>query len=485
MQSYDKKLTFQEKELEILRNAVDRVENQAARELINSPQIKKIIEIVEMFIRKKKLVCYGGTAINNILPVKDQFYDKSIELPDYDFFSPNALSDAKELADIYYKAGYGDVEAKAGVHKGTFKVFVNFIPVADITSLDSEIYKIIHNEAIVVNGIKYSPPNFLRMSMYLELSRPNGDVGRWEKILKRLILLNKHYPIKDSNCETKAFMRKFEGNQSHQKSIYNIVRNTIINQGLIFFGGYASSLYGKYMPKHRQKQLLQIPDFDVLSEDAETSAIIIKENLEAAGIKNVKTMKKQKIGENIPGHIEVIVDKDTVCFVYEPIACHSYNKINVNGQQVNVATIDTMLSFYLAFMYTNKPYYDSNRIICMAQYLFQVQAKNRLQQKGLLKRFTTSCYGKQKTLEDARAEKTNKFKELKDKRNTTEYEEYFLRYIPSEKKNKTSKSYHKPSTTKTKTKTKKRKTKQKTKKSMHIRKTVKQKNNFLKNLLNI
>ena len=71
MHSYDKKLTFQEKELEILRNAVDRVENQAARELINSPQIKKIIEIVEMFIRKKKLVCYGGTAINNILPVKD------------------------------------------------------------------------------------------------------------------------------------------------------------------------------------------------------------------------------------------------------------------------------------------------------------------------------------------------------------------------------------------------------------------------------
>ena len=55
MHSYDKKLTFQEKELEILRNAVDRVENQAARELINSPQIKKIIEIVEMFIRKKKL----------------------------------------------------------------------------------------------------------------------------------------------------------------------------------------------------------------------------------------------------------------------------------------------------------------------------------------------------------------------------------------------------------------------------------------------
>ena len=47
------------------------------------------------------------------------------------------------------------------------------------------------NDAIIKNKIYYAPPNFLRMSMYLELSRPDGDVSRWEKVLKRLILLNK------------------------------------------------------------------------------------------------------------------------------------------------------------------------------------------------------------------------------------------------------------------------------------------------------
>ena len=40
------------------------------------------------------------------------------------------------------------------------------------------------------------------------------------------------------------------------------------------------------------------------------------------------------------------------------------------------------------------------------EYLFKVQLKNRLQQKGLLKRFTVQCYGKQKTLEDIREEKS-------------------------------------------------------------------------------
>ena len=46
--------------------------------------------------------------------------------------------------------------------------------------------------------------------MYLKLSRPDGDVSRWKKILKRLILLNKHFPIKGNKCETLSFIRSFE-----------------------------------------------------------------------------------------------------------------------------------------------------------------------------------------------------------------------------------------------------------------------------------
>jgi hypothetical protein len=59
-----------------------------------------MLTIVENFIIRKKLICYGGTAINNILPKYAQFYKRDIEIPDYDFFSENALEDAKELADI-------------------------------------------------------------------------------------------------------------------------------------------------------------------------------------------------------------------------------------------------------------------------------------------------------------------------------------------------------------------------------------------------
>jgi hypothetical protein len=184
-----KGLSFEDCELTILRQAVDKIEKLTGKSTLKSPTVQNIIKIVEDFIRTKKLICYGGTAINNILPEEDQFYNKDVELPDYDFFSHNAMEDAKQLADIYFKAGFDEVEAKAGMHYGTYKVFVNFIPVADITYLDKTIFNELNKDAIKVNGIRYCPPNYLRMSMYLELSRPKGDVSRWEKVLKAINII--------------------------------------------------------------------------------------------------------------------------------------------------------------------------------------------------------------------------------------------------------------------------------------------------------
>ena len=428
-----KNMSFEECELAILRQAVDKADVIEGEQLLKDPEVKRIIKIVEEFLRARKLICYGGTAINALLPVQDQFYDMNVELPDYDFFSPDPLKDAKDLADIYYKKGFTKIEAKAGVHSGTFKVFVNFIPVADITFLVPELYKKIAKTAVNINGIYYTPPNYLRMLMYLELSRPKGDPSRWEKVLKRISLLNKNYPLKNQNCKEIDFQREFKDNSNKRKKVYYIVRNSIIDQGLILFGGFASSMYARYMPAHKRRQIAAIPDFDVLSKNPQKSAAIIKDTLQKKGIKNVTIYKQPPIGELIGTHYEVVVGEDTVCFIYEPIACYSYNIINIDNKKIRIATIDTMLSFYLAFIYANRLYYDKERIICMAQYLFEVQENNRLQQKGLLRRFTINCYGKQETLEEIRANKARLFRQLKTNPESKMYQKYFLRYVPLNK----------------------------------------------------
>ena len=270
-----KGLSFEDCELAILRMAVDKAEEKIGKRVVNSDEVQEIIKIVENFIKKKNLICYGGTAVNNILPKEDQFYNKEAEVPDYDFFTTNALEDAKELANIYFKAGFTDVEAKSGKHHGTFKVYVNYMPIADVTNIPKEIFNAFKKDALRVAGILYAPPNFLRMSMYLELSRPAGDTSRWEKVLKRLTILNKHYPLASINCDDIDFQREMD-DTSHENEIYETVQNTLVNQSVVFFGGYAISLYSNYMPEKLRVKFKKIADFDVLSNEPEITAEIVK-----------------------------------------------------------------------------------------------------------------------------------------------------------------------------------------------------------------
>uniref|UniRef100_A0A6C0JJG2 Poly(A) polymerase catalytic subunit domain-containing protein n=1 Tax=viral metagenome TaxID=1070528 RepID=A0A6C0JJG2_9ZZZZ len=423
----DNKMTFEECEMAILRHAIEETEKLKGETAVNSPEIKKMLVIVEDFIIHKKLVCYGGTAINNILPKYAQFYNRDLEIPDYDFFSSDALNDAKELADIYYAAGYKDVEAKAGVHMGTFKVFVNFIPIADITMMHKELYDSISKESILIAGVHYAPPDYLRMAMYLELSRPAGDVSRWEKVLKRLNLLNEHYPLNlGKRCDKIDF---HSSEHTTDERLHFLIRDSLIDQGAIFFGAYAMTLYKNALHESGEKQE-SVPDFDVVIENPEKCALIIKEHLEREKFKGIRTVNHEAIGEIIPEHIELCVGKESVAFIYKPIACHNYNKIVRGNQEINIASIDTIMTFYLSFMYADMPYYNKDRLGCMAKFLFDIQQKNRLEQRGILKRFSIDCYGKQPTLEDMRAEKAEKYKELKDDRDGKEYEMWFLKYVP-------------------------------------------------------
>ena len=367
-----------------------------------------MIEIIEKFLIDRKLICYGGTAINNILPMEDQFYDREVELPDYDFFSPEPLKHAKELANIYLKNGFSEVSAQAGIHPGTFKVFVNFIPVADITELVPELFKNLQRDALIIHEIHYSPPNFLRMLGYLELSRPMGDISRWEKVLKRINLLNKNYPLRGLKCENINVQRLYGVDRDidpEEQLIFHTTRNALINQGVVFFGALASKMILKYLPMYRYEKIPNVPDFDVLAINPLKTATFVKERLGDAGFKKIKITKKTKVGEIIGEHYEIKVGKETIVFIYKPLGCLSYNIIQKKKKKIRIATIDTLLNLYLAFLYTDRPYFDDKRILCISELMFKVQQRNRLKQKGLLKRFTINCYGNQKTIEDLRSEK--------------------------------------------------------------------------------
>ena len=80
--------SYSDKELILVSDIANKASDKYNKKL--TPNTFSIIKIVEDFISSNDLICYGGIAINNILPKKEQFY-KSSEFPDYDFFSPDPL----------------------------------------------------------------------------------------------------------------------------------------------------------------------------------------------------------------------------------------------------------------------------------------------------------------------------------------------------------------------------------------------------------
>ena len=158
------------------------------------------------------------------------------------------------------------------------------------------------------------------------------------------------------------------------------------------------------------------------------TANLLKDDLVRNGYKNVKIQSHEAIGDMISKHYEIMLGKDTVAFIYGTTGCHSYNIVERNGHEIRVATIDTLLSFYLAFLYVDRDYMDKDRILCMSSVLFQVQHKTMNEQKGVLKRFSLTCYGEQDDLPETRKKKTIMRGKLK--RGTKEYENWFLDYRP-------------------------------------------------------
>ena len=185
-----------QRQLEIVKSAAQLAKSEIDYQSAHNESLLLAIRLVEDFLRSKHRVCYGGQAINAYLPKEHKFYDPEYSIPDYDFFTPSQIDDIKILINSLYEAGFVEVSAREGMHEGTIKLYVNYIPVADLTAIDPRIYRVLARRSQKFEGISYIDPNSLRMLMYLELSRPRGEVTRWEKVFERLVLFNEFVPLK-------------------------------------------------------------------------------------------------------------------------------------------------------------------------------------------------------------------------------------------------------------------------------------------------
>ncbi len=387
--------------MEDLEKVIDHMTLENDKKAASNPLTKKSLGIVHQFLKDHPVMCYGGTAINNLLPEEDKFYDPETTVPDYDFYSRTPQEHAMLLANQLSAAGIAIVEVKPGMHLGTFKVFADYQGVADITHLDVDIFDRLWDENIVLGGIHYVTPNFLRMSMYLELSRPQGDVSRWKKVYQRLVLLNKRYPMV---CPTEVQYEDTETSEENRIEVETFLKK----HDIVLLGITASQIHEGKGPKWT------------------TPVTILAQPKTLEKIIEGKKTEKHEGSEILPAHVDVLgKDGEILMRIHETAACHSYHQM-ANG--IKVASIPTMLQFVFAYMYSGLHEDEITHLMCVAQRLVDLAHHKEKRRYALLT--PIDCIGSQETLTDMKKHKAELYNKLSTNKSSAEFLKYFFTYNP-------------------------------------------------------
>lgn len=381
--------TFQ-KQLSILKELQSEAQEKIDYDNANNPSYLHAISIVEEFLRRTGRICYGGQAINAHLPKRLKIYDPDYTLPDYDFFTPNPEADLLLLQSMLEKEGFLDIHKKEGIHEGTTKVYVMYTAVADMTYLDERIYEKLSSEALVQNGIKYADANFLQMMMHLELSRPRGEVERWDKVYERLLLLQSVIPKRCGRYRRTQYLHELP----YRKTIVDFIKYN----KLIFAGADVFTLMKKEEEPIENLVVGSRNPIIMFSQNIQKDTRELVKHLEggvgkaaAAPGREIRTKYVAPVGDIVPAMKLVYAGKYLLAMFVEINACLSY----IQSHNIRIASLDTLFTLFLSFRYIRLPPVSSESILCLIESMTAVQKKIRLGKHLLFPAFSLDCEGHQ------------------------------------------------------------------------------------------
>lgn len=311
----------------------------------------KAIPIIKKFIIDRGLIIYGGTAIDYALRLKgDAIYpDESLDIPDLDFYSPNNVKDAYDLADILYKSGFPESRAIVATYVRTMRVdIVDNHFLADISYVPPEIFE--NMSYIEYEGMRVISPIFQKIDLHSSLSFPFDNppreviFARWEKDIKRFNLLHKYYPTEIKG--EKPALKKIRISPGYRKFICN----GFIGYAVIFeaFRGLATKVGAKISPKIVQTGFFVGPD--VIEFEAPTKCAeflhydgdILAEKMKLSNVKYYypyfNMLPERMVAAD--GDLKI----DTHIFKHRYISIH---RVTINDTLFTVVGIQYLLMYFL------------------------------------------------------------------------------------------------------------------------------------------
>lgn len=281
-------------------------------------------KVVREFIMEKGLKLYGGLALHEHFKKHDDPLYANYEFPDYDVFSPNAWEHAKELCDKLYNLGFYFVEARSSIlndhHHQTYKVSVDMIYILDLTQVGctnqqlaendcgscglskdkkcislfnhipcfdlkyklgeqkeyTKTYDYKTNKGVHPNKLFVASYDWLKISMYRELTEPISNPSRLVKVASRLDKFDKYFGYNHGKCDGEVYNKEVK---EHFKPILNTIGQFVKKYKLI---NYGASAYNFFIKNNKENfGSLNVSDYEVYTSlDSRPYGEMLKEILE-------------------------------------------------------------------------------------------------------------------------------------------------------------------------------------------------------------
>ena len=375
----------------------------------NIAKIKKferLFEEMKKFFDKNKIIIYGGTALDMHLPEESKIYDKN-DFPDFDCYSTDPKKHSEQLANILTKLNYKYIEIKYAMHDGTYKLYCDFVAIADLTKVSVSLHRKLFDKSEKIDGYHVTSIRHLKSSAYKELAVPKSSLFRWKKILSRVKLM-----------ET-----EFKNNRSahSQKSIQRITFNDKINKLIPKFKDYAITKDLVLSGNDAVEYYLGLPRgdsymittssglFQCISTEPAKTVAEFRKMVEKMGFKKitVEEVKNTTIGDHTRIYVNYFDDMYTfqkiklnVVTVYSAEeSCFSYEEYD----DTKFASIFYVLHILYHVLHFNDDRIDRTNIKNII---------NSLIKKITIDRFKTKCYGYHLSNEEVRRDRWDNNKKV-------------------------------------------------------------------------
>jgi hypothetical protein len=398
-----KNILYREKDIEAINENIYKIMDEASKKQLETlePTIKEFHEIMKDimdFIREKKRIVYGGYGLNILIKNRnkeDVIYDY-YKVADTEFFSYTPVTDIVELCDYLYKKGHKYVQAKDAGHAETYKIFVNFINVCDVSYMPKYIFD--NMPIIKEDGYLIIHPHMMLLDKFRMFNNPMTASWRFDKEVKRTNLILKYFPLVKIDCT----LNKIDFN----KDVLDFVRKNVLTKyNRTIITGYYAYYYFMYKSKLEGDDEgieLYVPYYDVICEDLIKDGKSIYEDLKNEFGNDITFKEFYPFFQFHGRRISFYYKNNLILTLFDNFGlCYPYLYLEKKKLNISSFLLTLMYLMFLEFRYLiNKEKIDMENHKCMISNMVEARYKF-LDENGLtvlddtpFKDFVLTCIGK-------------------------------------------------------------------------------------------